>query len=41
MTLPVDDAGERDTRMTGTYVGVLILEAALIVVLIIFGRLFS
>lgn len=41
MTPVVDDPEERDTAMTGTYVRVLILEAAIIVALIVFGRLFA
>jgi hypothetical protein len=31
----------RDTPMTKTYVGVLVLEAAILVVLWLFGRAFS
>jgi len=41
VTLPGDGPDERDTKMTGTYVRVLVLEAAIIVVLIVFGKLFS
>lgn len=32
---------DRDTRMTATYVRVVILEAAIIAALWLFGRLFS
>ena len=32
---------ERDTNMTSTYVKVLLLETAIIIVLWVFGRLFS
>ena len=34
------DAGEKDTRMTSTYVQVLVLEAVIIAALWWFGRLF-
>ena len=37
----VDDATERDTPMTATYVRVLIVEAVIVVALWIFGSLFS
>ncbi len=32
---------DRDTPMTGTYAGVIVLEAIILVALWIFGRLFS
>jgi hypothetical protein len=32
---------ERDTPMTATYVGVLVLEAVIVAALWIFGRLFA
>jgi hypothetical protein len=32
---------ESDTPMTKTYVGVLVLEAAIITALFVFGRMFS
>jgi hypothetical protein len=35
------DPDGHDTPMTATYVGVLILEAALVVALWFFGRMFS
>jgi hypothetical protein len=40
---PADAGGhvERDTPMTGIYVRVLILEAAIVVALWYFGRMFS
>jgi hypothetical protein len=33
-------SGERDTRMTATYVQVMVLEAVIVVALWAFGRLF-
>ena len=36
-----DVRGSDDTPMTATYTGVLILEAAILVVLWLFGRAFS
>ena len=36
-----DPLTERDTSMTGTYVRVLVVEAAILVVLWIVGRLFT
>lgn len=39
MTIQQDD--ERDTRMTGTYIAVLVLEALIIVALWLFGRAFA
>jgi hypothetical protein len=38
---PEREIPESDTPMTKTYVGVLALEAAVIVVLWLFGRMFS
>jgi hypothetical protein len=32
---------ERDTQMTGIYVRVLVLEAAIVIALWLFGRMFS
>jgi hypothetical protein len=32
---------ERDTDMTGTYVKVLLVEAAILIALFVFGRLYS
>ena len=42
-TKPADtaEASERDTRMIGTYAGVLFVEAIVILALLILGRLFS
>ena len=37
----MDDATERDTPMTGTYVRVLIVEAVIVIALWIFGAMFS
>ena len=37
---PQDDH-ERDTPMTGTYVAVVILEATIIVLLYVLGRIYS
>jgi len=36
-----DREAERDTPMTKTYIGVLVLEAAVIAALFVFGRMFS
>jgi hypothetical protein len=36
-----EPGGESDTPMTGTYIGVLVLEAVIIAALFWFGRLFS
>jgi len=33
--------GERDTPMTRTYVGVLVLEAVIVAALWLFGRMFA
>jgi hypothetical protein len=38
---PQPDYAERDTKMTATYVGVLVLEAVIIAALWVFGRAFS
>lgn len=35
------DANERDTRMTGRYVSVLVLEAVIILALWALGRMYS
>ena len=35
------DSAERDTPMTATYIRVLVVEAVIIMMLWIFGRLFS
>ena len=40
-TRPTDHPDERDTPMTRTYVGVLVLEAVIIAALIVFGKLFT
>ena len=37
----IDDPGERDTPMTGTYARVLFVEALIILGLWILGRVFS
>jgi hypothetical protein len=41
VTVDDTDPIERDTRMTGVYVSVLVLEAAIIVALWYIGRVFS
>lgn len=41
MTTSPHDAPERDTPMTGRYVGVIVLEAIIIVALWALGRLYS
>ena len=40
-TLNPEPAGDRDTPMTKTYVGVLVLEAVIIAALFFFGRFFA
>jgi hypothetical protein len=37
----IDDPAERDTPMTGTYVRVILIEVAIIVLLWVFGKVFS
>jgi hypothetical protein len=39
--LPGDARAGGDTDMTGTYVKVLLVEAAILIALFVFGRLFS
>ena len=41
MISPPQDDHERDTPMTGTYVAVVILEATIIALLYVLGRMYS
>jgi hypothetical protein len=44
VTLPVEPGApdpERDTKMTGVYLGAIAVEAAIILGLWVFGRMFS
>ena len=41
MISPPQDDHERDTPMTGTYVAVIILEATIIALLYVLGRIYS
>ena len=41
MISPPQDDHERDTPMTGTYVAVVILEATIIALLYLLGRIYS
>ena len=41
MTVENRDPAERDTPMTATYIQVLVVEAAIIIALWLFGRMFS
>ena len=41
MTRPEPDSHERDTPMTGTYIAVVVLEAIIIALLFLLGRIYS